>query len=68
MTKKKLGYTDAITEIEQIVAELENGELDVDNLSAKVKRASELIKLCKTKLRSTEEEIEDVLKDLEEEN
>lgn len=47
MKKNKLTYTSAITELEKIVGEIESGEVDVDVLTAKVKRASELIKFCR---------------------
>lgn len=65
MTKKKLSYTDAIGEIEEILQQIENEELDVDELSAKVKRVSALIKTCKDKLHKTEEEVEQILKEME---
>jgi exodeoxyribonuclease VII small subunit len=67
MAKKEITYAEALAEIEAIVNQLEDGELDVDHLSDKVKRASELIKLCKTRLRSTKEEIDSILDDLDEE-
>ena len=44
---KELKYTDAFEELKQIVSDIEDGEISVDELSIKVKRASELIKLCK---------------------
>ena len=43
-------YTEAFEELQQIVADIEDGEISVDELSVKVKRASELIKICKEKL------------------
>lgn len=58
-------YTDAFEELQQIVADIEDGEITVDELSVKVKRASELIKLCKEKLSSTEENVQEILKELE---
>ncbi|MCG8578683.1 MAG: exodeoxyribonuclease VII small subunit [Bacteroidales bacterium] len=65
MTKKKLTYNEAVSEIEEILQLIENEELDVDELSAKVKRVSALIKTCKDKLHKTEEEVEKILKDIE---
>ena len=59
MTKKKISYNEAIEEIEEILQKIENEELDVDELSEKVKRVSSLIKICKQKLYKTEEEVED---------
>ncbi len=59
-------YKKALEEIEQIVSKIESGESDVDELSALVKRAAKLIKACKTKLRTTGDELEQVFKDLDE--
>ena len=64
--EKKIGYTEAMMELEEIVAEIEQGEITVDTLSEKVKRASELIKICKSKLTSTEEDVNKILSDLKE--
>lgn len=65
--KEKLSYKEAMAEIEQIVACLEENKLDVDELAVKVKRVSELIASCKAKLHDTEEEVENILKTMEEE-
>ena len=62
---KEIKYTEAFNELQQIVADIEDGEISVDELSIKVKRASELIKICKTKLVSTEEDVNQILKELE---
>lgn len=62
---KEIKYTEAFDELQQIVAELEDGEISVDELSLKIKRASELIKICKKKLVSTEEDVNQILKELE---
>ena len=63
--QKKTNYADAFEELKVIVAEIEEGEISVDQLSEKVKRASELIKICKAKLTSTEEDVNKILKELE---
>ena len=65
MAKKKLKYKEAVQEIEQIMQNLENEELDIDELSVNVKRASELISYCKEKLNNTEKEIEHILGEME---
>jgi len=64
MTKKEFSFNEAIVEIEEILKNIESGELDIDKLSVEVKRASELIKQCQKKLRSTEEEINGIFRDL----
>lgn len=62
----KLKYTEAFEELQQIVVDIEDGEITVDELSLKVKRAAELIKICKQKLSSTEEDVNVILRELEE--
>jgi exodeoxyribonuclease VII small subunit len=62
------GYTDAFEELQEIVAEIENGEISVDELSEKVKRAALLIRICKDKLTSTEGDVNKILKELEQED
>lgn len=58
-------YTAAYEELQRIVSEIENGEISVDELSEKVKRATQLIRLCKLKLTTTEEDVNKILRDLE---
>jgi exodeoxyribonuclease VII small subunit len=65
MTKKNIGYAEAMKEIETTLRQIEMEELDVDDLSEKVKRVSVLIKLCKEKLHNTESEVEKILNDIE---
>ena len=62
--ENKISYTEAIRELETIVSEIEQGEITIDILSEKVKRASELIRICKAKLTSTEEDVSKILEDL----
>ena len=63
--KKELSYKEAISEIEEILQQIENDEPDVDQLSEKVKRLSFLVSWCREKLHNTEEEIEKILKEIE---
>ncbi len=58
-------YTKAFEELQEIVSELEDGEISIDDLSKKIKRAAELIRICKAKLTSTEDDVNKILKDLE---
>jgi Exonuclease VII small subunit. len=62
MAKKEIGYNEAIREVEAILEKLNNEELDVDKLAEEVKRAAELIGLCKEKLRKAEDEVAKVIK------
>ncbi|MCM1300617.1 MAG: exodeoxyribonuclease VII small subunit [Alistipes senegalensis] len=61
MMKKELTYTEATAEIERILARLRNEEMDVDDLSAQVARATELIACCKKQLLATEAEVDRIL-------
>ncbi len=66
MAIKKISYNEAMTEIEAILEKIENEELDVDDLADKVKRVAVLLKMCKDKLQQTNEQVEQVLKEMEE--
>jgi exodeoxyribonuclease VII small subunit len=63
--KNEMKYTDAFEELQEIVQEIQDGEISVDDLAIKVKRAAELIKFCKVKLSNTEEDVNQILKELE---
>jgi exodeoxyribonuclease VII small subunit len=58
-------YQDAYNELQEIVSEIEAGEIGIDEISQKVKRASELIEVCKAKLFQTEQDVDQILKNLE---
>ncbi|MGB5988122.1 MAG: exodeoxyribonuclease VII small subunit [Marinifilaceae bacterium] len=61
---EELTYRAALKEIEESVNKIEQEDVDVDELSTLVKRVSELLKFCKAKLYSTEQEIDEVLKNM----
>lgn len=66
MSKKDTpNYTEAFKELQEIVTEIEQGEISVDELSEKVKRASFLITICKNKLATTEEDVNQILLELD---
>lgn len=67
MAKETTNYKESFDELQQIVEEIETGEISVDELSIKVKRAAVLLKICKEKLTSTEEDVNKILKELEDE-
>jgi exodeoxyribonuclease VII small subunit len=60
-----MNYTEAYEELQQLVQYMESGQINVDELALKVKRAAELIKICKVKLHETEEDVQKILKDLD---
>lgn len=59
--KDNMKYEDAMRELERIVARMENEEPDIDSLGEQLRRAQQLIKLCKAKLTKTDKEIKDIL-------
>ena len=61
---KKLTYTEAFTELQEIVAEIENEEIGIDLLEPRIKRASELLKICRDKLYKTEKSVSDIFKEI----
>ena len=61
MAKETITYTEAFSELQQIVQEMENADISVDELSDKIKRCTMLIKLCKDKLTKTEAEIAKIM-------
>ena len=58
-------YTEAFDELQALVEEIEEGQISIDDLSEKVKRATVLIGICKNKLKDTEEDVSKILKELE---
>ena len=62
----KKTYTQAHTELQDLVELLENAEISVDELSEKIKLATELIKICEEKLTSTEAEVSKIIQSLSE--
>jgi len=61
-------YTDAFQELQTIVHDIETGEVSVDVLAEKIKRASQLIATCKAKLTASEEEVDRLLSQLSQSN
>lgn len=66
MAKKELTYNVALEELKGILQRIESSEVDIDQIAADVKRSAELIKFCKEKLRKTEDEVDEILKDMKE--
>ena len=62
MVKKEPGYRESINEIEAILAKIEGGETDIDDLAAEIKRAAKLLQDCKEKLFRAEKEVALIIK------
>lgn len=61
----EMTYTEAVTELEQILAYMQGDKCDIDKLSALTRRATELLKECRTRLTATDEELRGILSQLE---
>jgi len=58
---KEPTYSEAYSELEAIVAEIESATIDIEELSVKVKRASWLLRFCREKLLKTEADVNEAL-------
>jgi len=65
MSKKSIKYSEAVEELNGILSELESENIDVDDVAQKVKKAIELIKLCREKITNTELEVGKIVKEFE---
>lgn len=61
----ELTYTEAVGELEKILAYLQSDKCDIDKLTACTRRASELLKECRTRLTATDEELRQILATLQ---
>lgn len=62
---KKITYTEAVKELEDIVRKLQDEEVEIDQLKALVTRSTELLSFCKKTLHETDEEIKKIIDNLE---
>jgi exodeoxyribonuclease VII small subunit len=58
-------YSKAMERLEEIITKIENEEIDVDELSEKVKEAVALVKVCKDKIEKAELQVKDVVEKFE---
>ena len=61
-----IGYAEALTELEGILAELEDDSIDIDVLAARVRRATDLIRACRRRIGSARMEVERIVAELDE--
>ena len=61
--KKKETYSQAIERLEKIVRQIDSNELEIDELSGKIKEANEIIAFCTGKLTKADQEIEKLLQE-----
>lgn len=58
---QKTSYAEAIKRLEAIVNQIENSELEIDDLTKRIKEANELIQICTDKLTQVDQEVEKIL-------
>jgi exodeoxyribonuclease VII small subunit len=68
MAEPEIGYADALAELEGILDELDGDEVDVDVLGSRVRRAAELLRLCRDRIASARFDVEQVVAELEAES
>ncbi len=61
----KLSFNEAVTEVEEILENLESDAVDIDTLGVEVKRAVELLQVCRAKLEKTDKEVRDLVAGLD---
>ena len=67
MKKKPSTYSEAVTELEEIVKQMQSNECSIDNLSELTSRSLELLQFCKDKLTKTDEELKKIFANLTDE-
>ncbi|HBN64682.1 exodeoxyribonuclease VII small subunit [Duncaniella dubosii] len=60
----ELTYAQSVSELESILRMMQSDTCDIDHLAAYTRRATELLKACRTRLTTTEEELRDILASL----
>jgi exodeoxyribonuclease VII small subunit len=65
MGEREIGYGEALAELEGILDELDGDEVDVDVLGSRVRRAAELLRLCRDRIASARFDVEQVVAELE---
>lgn len=60
-----IGYAEALGELESILAEIEDDAVDVDVLAARVKRAAELLRICRDRITAAKVEVTQIVAELE---
>ena len=67
MSTEQIGYADALSELQQILGELEAEDIDIDVLAAKVERAAELIRVCRGRINDAEVRVKEIVAGLDRE-
>ena len=65
MSTQEIGYADALSELQQILGELEAEDIDIDVLATKVERAAELIQVCRGRINDAEVRVKEIVAGLD---
>jgi len=57
----EIGYAQALSELDDILGELENDEVDVDRLADRVERAQALITLCRERITAAQVRVDEII-------
>lgn len=61
----EISYADALAELESILSAIEEEQVDVDDLAVKVKRSTELIRLCRGRIEAATAEVEAIVEEMD---
>ncbi len=64
-TPAEIGYAEALVELETILTEIEDDTVDVDVLATRVKRAAELLRVCRDRITAAQVEVTQIVAGLE---
>jgi exodeoxyribonuclease VII small subunit len=63
---EEIRFGQAIDELEEILHRVEAEEIDIDELAAELKKATDLLEICRNKIRKAELEVTQIVQSLEE--
>lgn len=61
----EIGYADAVAELDEILAELDDDGIDIDVLSELVERAAHLITVCRGRISAAQQRVAGIVETLE---
>lgn len=61
----EIGYGEALRELESILDEIEDDSVDVDVLASRVRRAAELLRICRDRISAARVEVTQIVADLD---
>jgi len=61
----EMTYTQAVTELEQLVQKMQDPQCSIDNLTAYTRRCKQLLDICRTKLTQADEQLKQILADIQ---